>query len=112
MNALLLCAPSTGLPQGLRALGPARLEALLAAAAYETAVMAMLDRGAGFLLSRSGDGDSLATVALPGSLREKSGSAATPALALVCALALALSNAVPGGVTRVRRTADARAALH
>lgn len=105
LNALLVMAPEAALMDGLRALGPSRLETLIAAGAYETAVMTMLSHGAGFLVSRSAEGQSLATVALPGTLRERSGAGSTPALALIGALSLSLSNAaaasrltsLPGG---------------
>jgi hypothetical protein len=97
MNMLLLLTPEGCTISGLRALASDRLATLLAVGAYETTVMAMLDRGAGFLLSRGGDGHSLATIALPGTDREISGDGATPALAMVCALASSLSAAAAVG---------------
>lgn len=113
MNALLLVAPTHTLIEGLRPIGAARIEALIDADACETAIMTMLDEGAGFLLSRGADGQSLATIALPGVARETSGAGATPALALVGALALALASSTRGEQLRMRCDAPgASVALH
>jgi hypothetical protein len=113
LNALLRMAPDEAMIHGLRPLRPVRLEALLDVGACENAVMAMFDHGPGFLLSRSGDGQSLATIALPGAPREKSGSGANPALALIGALALSLSNAeISAQITALHAGLDARPALH
>lgn len=113
MNILLLLAPESALPSGVGPLTPARLETLLIADASETAAMAMIGLGAGYLLSRSGSGESLATIALPGMIGEKSGSGATPALALTGALALALSTAPLTERRAPRRVSfNVRAALH
>ena len=113
MNALLLMTPHADLLDGVRPLGLARLEVLIEADACETAVMAMLDCGAGYLVSRSGDGQSLATVALPDTLHDESGAGATPALALIGALALSLSTvAAAVRPTTMRSSTGARMALH
>ena len=66
------------------------LEAMLAAGAYESAVMALLGPEVCFMLSRGGYGLCLATVVLPGSENEVTAEASTPALALLTALASAL----------------------
>ncbi|MET1756778.1 hypothetical protein ABVV53_15135 [Novosphingobium sp. RD2P27] len=113
MNELLTTAPNKDLLKGLRAIDPPRLELLLAIGAHETAAMAMLIDDAGYMLSRSYDGQSLATVALPGLNDEKSAAGATPALALVAAVALSLSSAP--SLTSSRRgggKSSSRAALH
>lgn len=92
LNTLMLKAPAVAVFDAFTPLTPGRLETLIQLAAYETAVMAMMGAGIGFLVSRNGDGASLATVALAYSLPEKSGSGVTPALALIGALALAMSS--------------------
>lgn len=113
MNALLLAAPSRLLISGLRPLPVHRTEALIDADACETAVLNMLDDGCGFLLSRGAQGQSLVTIALPGSADETSGSAATPALALIGTIALALARAVSRGARSQRQIGrDAGALLH
>jgi hypothetical protein len=113
MNILLLLAPERALPNGVAPLAPARLETLLIADASETAAMAMIGFGAGYLLSRSGNGESLATIALPGVIGENSGRGATPALALIGALALSLSRApVTEHRAPHRARLDMRPALH
>lgn len=92
LNTLMFTAPAAALFDALTPLSHRRLETLIQLAAYESAVMAMMGAGTGYLLSRNGDGVSLATVALSCSLAEKSGSGVMPALALIGALALSLSS--------------------
>lgn len=112
-NALLVLAPDPLLIDGLQPINASRLDELLTVDAAETAVMAMFDQGAGYMLSRGGDGQSLATVALPSPQRERSGAGATPALALIGALALSLADtAVIGRVPMCKTTVERRAALH
>lgn len=113
INALLLVAPARSLIDGLRPIAVSRIEALINADACETAVLGMLVSGAGFLLSRGGDGQSLATIALPGGQREASGAGASPALALIGALAQALASTMPAERTRMHWSGlGQRAALH
>jgi hypothetical protein len=113
MNALLLAAPEMSLVVGLHPVGPARLATLLDAGAHDSAVLAMLGRGAGYLLSRNGDGHSLASIALPGDTREKSASGSNPALALMGALALSLASAATSArLAAARAPAGAPALLH
>jgi len=113
LNALLGMVPDEALSHGLRPIRAVRLEELLGVGACENAVMAMFEDGSGFLVSRSGDGHSLATIALPGSIHERSGAGATPALALVGAVALFLSNANALRRAPVRHSKVAvRPALH
>lgn len=92
LNRLMFSAPAAVLFDALTPLSPRRLEALIQLAAYETAVMAMMGAGTGYLVSRNGDGASLATIALSCGSTEKSGSGATPALALIGALALSMAS--------------------
>lgn len=112
LNQLLRTAPSA-LLTGLRPLSQGRLDALLEIDAAEAAVMAMFSHGTGYLLSRSGDGECLASVILPNSQAEESGSGATPALALAGALTLALLDTAMW-TPKARRPSlmDAGAALH
>jgi hypothetical protein len=113
MNALLRMAPDAVMIAGLQAIRPMRLQALLDVDACENAVIAMLEHGPGFLVSRSGDGQSLATIALPGRSLENSASGKTPALALIGALALALCQEQSAIQLAHRCTrVEARPALH
>ncbi|VWX54890.1 hypothetical protein [Novosphingobium sp. 9U] len=113
INALLLVAPARSLIDGLRPIGATRIEALINAGACETAIMTMLEAGAGFLLSRGSDGQSLATVALPGSAHEASGAGASPTLALVGAMADALASTASGERMAARQRGLGRGhALH
>lgn len=111
MNELLLVAPEQGALEGLQPIAPVRLRRLLDAGAADAAVLGMLDHGAGYMLSRSGDGQSLATVVLPGAIEEASAAGVTPALALVGALALALAT-VKAARPSMRTSELARIALH
>lgn len=72
----------------------ARVETLISAGAPESAVLALFGGEAGYLLSRGGSGQHLASVALPGATDDVTASGDTLALALIGALALALSEAV------------------
>lgn len=69
------------------------LAALLDAGAADTAALRLAESAGGFLLSRGDGGSYLATVVLSGSVREISAGGSTAALALVGALASALSEA-------------------
>ncbi|MBU3991608.1 MAG: hypothetical protein KKA12_03510, partial [Alphaproteobacteria bacterium] len=91
----------------------ARVEALLAAGAPESAALALIGGSAGYMLSRGGDGQHLASVVLPGRGEEVTAGGDTLALALIGALALALAEAEaqfddsPG--REIARQIDARA---
>lgn len=113
MNHLLAIAPAKAGAHGLQALGPARLDALLRADAADAAAMALFGCGAGYLLSRGGDGHCLATVVFPDVPHEESGSGATPALALIGAAAMLLADA-SSTAPRLSRmeTLDACAVFH
>jgi hypothetical protein len=113
LNELLRIAPEMGLVDGLQTVGTAHLAMLLEAGAHDSAVLKMLDRGSGYLLSRNGDGHSLASVALPGTAREKSAAGANPALALIGALALSLTSAAASSrLASARGQSSAAAVLH
>jgi len=113
LNQLLSRAPDISMVHGLRVLGLAPLEAMLRAHAAEAAIMAMFQHGASYMVSRGGDGQSLATVVLPNSHREQSGAGATPALALIGAVALSLAHGPIGVRVPARRVpAHRRAVFH
>lgn len=67
----------------------ADIEEMLAARAYESAALALLTPGSGFMISRGG-GESLASVVLPGSETEFTAGGKSIALAILQAHALAL----------------------
>lgn len=90
---LLARAPDRALFAGLAVPAPARVKALLAAGAPESAALALFGGGACYMASRGGDGQHLASVILPGRGDEVTASGDTLALALIGALALALAEA-------------------
>jgi hypothetical protein len=113
MNELLLAAPEAALLDGVQPMAAERLVLMLEAGAHDSVVLTMLGRGAGYLLSRNGDGHSLASIALPGLAREKSAAGANPALALVGALALSLASAAASArLASTRGRVAAAAVLH
>lgn len=113
MNALLLATPDAALLDGLQPIGPSHLAMMLEVGAHDSVVLAMLGRGSGYLISRNGDGHSLASVALPGTAREKSAAGANPALALIGALALSLTSAAAGTrLASARGQSTTAAVLH
>lgn len=73
----------------------AKIEAMLAADAYESAALALLPQNAGFMLSQGPSGEHLATVILPESDQEMTAGGATAALALVAALMAELVEVYP-----------------
>jgi hypothetical protein len=66
------------------------IEAMLDADACESAALALVGPERGFLLSRGGNGMAIASIVLPDADEDHTASGATPALALLAALALAL----------------------
>ena len=68
-----------------------QLERLIAAGANADAALALITTDVGYLLSRSGGGQYLASVMLPGATADCSACGDTLALALIGALARALS---------------------
>ncbi|MEY4721477.1 MAG: hypothetical protein RIQ46_1202 [Pseudomonadota bacterium] len=66
------------------------IEAMIEAEAFESAALSLISPDMGFLLSRGGNGLAIASVVLPGGEEDHTASGASPALALLSALALAL----------------------
>lgn len=93
---LLARVPEPGLGAGLTVPDAARVDALIAADAGECAVLALFGAEAGYLLSRGAGGQCLASVILPGSAEEVTAGGDSLVLALIGALALALTEATPG----------------
>ena len=93
---MLTNPPHCGYTAGLTVPDRARVEALIAAGAGECAVLALFGGEAGYLLSRGGSGQHLASVILPGSDEEVTAGGDSLVLALIGALALALSEASSG----------------
>ena len=90
LRDLLIAAPGGRALAGTRLPRARDFEAMVSAGACASAVMAMLEHDAGYLLSRGPGSLCLASVILPGRREETSASGDTPALALAAALALAL----------------------
>ena len=67
-----------------------RVESLLMVGAAESAALALVDRDAGFMLSRGTNGAHLATVIPPGQTQEYTATGGTDALALLAAQTAAL----------------------
>ena len=89
---LLMLAPPGQLARlGLRA-SEESIEAMLAAGAGESAALSLLPQGAGYMLSRGGNGEHLASVFLAGSDSEMTAQGATAALALIAALMAELAH--------------------
>jgi hypothetical protein len=68
----------------------ARVDAMLRAGAFESAALAVMGEGVGYMLSRGATGAALASVVLPDSDEEATAEAETPALALIAAHLAAL----------------------
>lgn len=88
-------------PAGMRALfaglpAASRVEGLLAADAAESAALALVGPGMGYMLSRGGHGVALASLVLRQGEADHSAEGATLALALLSALARALAAAGEG----------------
>jgi hypothetical protein len=92
-HSILLAAPVMVLPWAKALPAADRIEALLQAGASESAALALLGDRCGYMLSRGVMGEALATIALPGGNSECSAKGDTLALAIVAALAQALSEA-------------------
>ena len=91
-RALLARAPYPALLAGVSLPDPLVFEAMLDANATESAALSLLDSDCGIMISRSGDGDCLASVLLPGRSEEVTAAANTIALAVIAALSLALGD--------------------
>ena len=90
LRALLAAAPVEAGALWPMLPAPSALDAMLAASAAESAALALLSPAMGFFLSRGSGGTAMASVVLSGSENDVTASGATPALALLCAMALAL----------------------
>ena len=90
-RALLALAPHPALVSGIDVPDENQLERLIAAGANADAALALITTDVGYLLSRSGGGQYLASVMLPGATADCSACGDTLALALIGALARALS---------------------
>ena len=88
--ALLTLAPEAGFAGAAGLPTVARIEAMLACGAQESAALALLPKGASYLLSRGADDVCLASVVLPLTAEEVTAEGATPALALLAALTASL----------------------
>lgn len=89
--ALLAAAPDPALIAGLVVPGRMQLDRMFASGAGASAALALFGGGSGYLLSRGGDGEHLASVVLPGAKTDVSACGDTLALALIGALSRALS---------------------
>ena len=85
-------------------------EAMVTARAFESAALAMVGPASGYMLSRGGNGISLASVCLPGGGEQHTCEGDTPALALLAATATALWHMT--GDTAVDRTTSEPAWLN
>lgn len=90
---------------------PERLDAMLAAGAFESAVLSLIGDATAFMVSRGGNGTCLATAVLPDGSEEAIAEAATLALALLAAQVSALiedaeQSGTSGGV--MQATVDVR----
>lgn len=104
---LMQRAPCRSLLAGLAVPEAERVEQLIEARAAECVMLALFGGEAGYLLSRGGGGQHLASVILPGASEEVNAGGDSLVLALVGALALALAE-VPAGADAVgeRSTGD------
>ena len=84
--ALMTLAPETGFANSAGLPGISMIEAMLASGAQESAALALLPKGASYLLSRGEDDTCLASVVLPQTGEEVTAEGATPALAVLAAL--------------------------
>lgn len=91
MRALLAAAPDARLVRGLVAVAPDRLEQLIACNAVDSAALALIGPESGYLLSRGALGEHLASVILPDAPAEVTRCGDTAALALIGAIAGALT---------------------
>lgn len=95
MRELLSRAPEPALLAGLVLPDAAAMEERLDAQCWESAALAMLDSDSAYLLSRGSQGRHLASVILPGGVEDMPSPGSTLALALIGAMALALSHGAP-----------------
>ncbi|HWU03015.1 MAG TPA: hypothetical protein VN222_09785 [Novosphingobium sp.] len=84
----------------------AAFQRLLGAGAHDSAALALMPEQGSFLLSRSGGGACIASVLLPGMDEELTSEGESPALALVSALAAALTQLASDGTRKAERGLD------
>jgi hypothetical protein len=93
-DLLALAPDAPGMETLLDHLPPrARLDALLDVGAFDTAAAALMPESASYILSRSTDGECLASVLLPGMDEEMTSQAQSPAMAMISALSACLASA-------------------
>lgn len=112
LNALIERAPSLACHEGLAAVDSVRLEALLDLGMADGALLAMLDKDAGFIASRGRGDNYFVTVVLPGTGREEAAFGASLALAGVRAVILSLCAPALNVVDPLLALATLPAALH
>ena len=95
-NHLLERAPDMALGHCASALAPARLEALIDMDMCQGAFLAMIGRGASFIVSRGDHSEYLVSVALPGQAAEETADGPTLSLAGIRALTAALFGNMTG----------------
>ncbi len=95
LHSLFARAPERAQRAGLTLPDPGRVNSLIAAGAGACAILALFGGPAGYLVSRGGGGQYMASVVLPGAAEEVTASGDSLALALIGALALALGQADP-----------------
>ena len=96
-RTLLAVAPASAPSRFDHLPGRARFEALLTLEAWESAALALLPSGAGYLFSRGSDGCSIASLVLADCAQDTTAEGDSPALALICALAGAVMAGMVAG---------------
>jgi hypothetical protein len=90
MAALIEIAPHGTLPDGMERFDPVSFEQKLTSGCFESAALALLCKGASYMVSGGGGGQFLATAVRPGQRGDCMAPGETMALALTSALASAL----------------------
>jgi hypothetical protein len=93
---VLAHAPHPDLVQGVRKLDTGTVERLLAAGAADALALRLIGAQSGFFASRGAGGEYLVSVVLPGQAAEMTAAGPTLVRAIVCALALTLSQSDDG----------------
>ena len=109
---LITRAPMQALLEGVALPSIARLEEMLGCGACESLALAFVDPRTGCMISRGADGFHLASIALPGRAAEASASGATLALAVLGALAGAITSLSTGHALPGANTAQSSQLLH
>lgn len=93
--AMIDHAPSTAFLDGIGHGDAMLFETLVSLGAATSAALSLIGEDSGYMLSRGGNGQYLASVMLPGRYEEATAGADTAALAIVGALAIALHDVLP-----------------